>query len=87
MRSVDAVGREPNLFCDGTHLKTGWNGAETASREAYLDQSTVLDGPVLQLTDAESLCAFARFCDPNGQVWSQVPDGSSPRQEVVHPPG
>src|SRR5271154_5244517 len=34
-------------FCDGTHLKTGFNGAETAGREAYLDQATVLDGPVL----------------------------------------
>ena len=22
--------------------------------------------------DADSLCAFARFCDPNGQVWSLV---------------
>ena len=59
-------------FCDGTHLKIGFKGGEMASREAYLDQAKVLDGPVLQLTDAESLCAFARFCDPNGQVWSQV---------------
>jgi hypothetical protein len=31
-----------------------------------------MEGPVLALTDAESLCAFARFCDPNGQVWNQV---------------
>jgi hypothetical protein len=37
--------------------KLGFVGNETASRE---------------LTDAESLCAFARFCDPNGNVWSQV---------------
>lgn len=59
-------------FCDGTHAKIGFKGAETASREAYLDQAQVLDGPVLQLTDAEGLCAFARFCDPNGQVWNQV---------------
>jgi CDGSH-type Zn-finger protein len=59
-------------FCDGTHSKIGFRGTETASREAYHDQAKVLDGPTLQLTDAESLCAFARFCDPNGQVWSQV---------------
>ena len=25
----------------------------------------MLDGPTLQLTDAESFCAFGRFCDPN----------------------
>jgi CDGSH-type Zn-finger protein len=59
-------------FCDGTHLKIGFDGTETAGREAYLDQAKVLDGPDFRLTDAESLCAFARFCDPNGQVWGQV---------------
>ena len=59
-------------FCDGSHLKIGFVGTETASRDTYLDQAELLDGPILQLTDAESLCAFARFCDPNGNVWSQV---------------
>jgi len=59
-------------FCDGSHAKVGFDGAETASREPYLDQAKVMDGPVMALTDAESLCAFARFCDPNGQVWGQV---------------
>jgi CDGSH-type Zn-finger protein len=59
-------------FCDGTHLKIGFDGEETAGRESYLDQAELIDGPVLQLSDAQSLCAFARFCDPNGQVWSQV---------------
>ena len=57
-------------FCDGSHLKIGFVGTETASRGTYLDQAKLLDGPILQLTDAESLCAFARFCDPNGNVWS-----------------
>lgn len=56
-------------FCDGTHTKVGFDGTETASREPYLNQATTLDGPVLALADAESLCAFGRFCDPNGKVW------------------
>lgn len=59
-------------FCDGTHLKTGFDGAETASRRPYEERAKVFDGPLLWLTDDESLCAFARFCDPGGQVWSQV---------------
>jgi CDGSH-type Zn-finger protein len=59
-------------FCDGSHAKIGFDGTETASRAAYLDQAKGLEGPSLGLTDAESLCAFARFCDPNGQVWGQV---------------
>jgi CDGSH-type Zn-finger protein len=59
-------------FCDGTHLKVRFDGTETASREPYRTQAQLMEGPVLSLTDAESLCAFARFCDPNGQVWNQV---------------
>ncbi len=59
-------------FCDGTHLKTGFDGSETATHSSYTKQAQILDGPVLQLSDAESLCAFGRFCDPNGQVWNQV---------------
>ena len=59
-------------FCDGTHAKIGFDGTETASREPIMKQAEVLDGPTMQLADAEVLCAFARFCDPNGRVWNQV---------------
>ncbi|MGP8033009.1 MAG: CDGSH iron-sulfur domain-containing protein [Steroidobacteraceae bacterium] len=59
-------------FCDGTHSKIGFDGSETASREPYAQQAQLTEGPALSLSDAESLCAFARFCDPHGQVWSQV---------------
>jgi CDGSH-type Zn-finger protein len=59
-------------FCDGTHKKIGFDGTETASRDPYLEQAQVFEGPVHLLTDVESLCAGARFCDPNGQVWNQV---------------
>jgi len=59
-------------FCDGTHKKVGFDGTETASRAPYLEQAQVFEGPAHSLTDVESLCAGARFCDPNGQVWNQV---------------
>ena len=59
-------------FCDGTHTRIGFDGTETASRKPYLKQAHTTEGPALRLTDVESLCAFARFCDPNGQVWNQV---------------
>src|ERR1700685_803658 len=59
-------------FCDGSHSKTGFIGTETASREAYGKQAKVLQGPAMSLTDAESLCAFARFCDPHGKVGNLV---------------
>jgi CDGSH-type Zn-finger protein len=59
-------------FCDGTHKKIGFDGAETASRQPYREQAQLTEGPALSLTDAQALCAFARFCDPHGQVWNQV---------------
>jgi len=65
-------------FCDGTHAKVGFDGTETASRKPYLEQAEVIDGPALRLTDAESLCAFARFCDPHGKVWNLVQRSDEP---------
>ncbi len=65
-------------FCDGTHAKIGFDGTETASREPIMEQAELLDGPTMQLADAEALCAFARFCDPHGQVWNQVKDTDDP---------
>jgi len=59
-------------FCDGTHKKIGFDGTETASREPYRAQAQLMEGPALSLSDAQALCASARFCDPNGQVWNQV---------------
>jgi len=65
-------------FCDGNHAKIGFVGTETAGREPYLNEAKVFDGPTLQLTDVESLCAFGRFCDPNGKVWNQVARTNDP---------
>jgi CDGSH-type Zn-finger protein len=72
-------------YCDGTHAKIGFEGTETASRKPYREQAKLIEGPVLSLTDAESLCAFARFCDPNGQVWRLVEetDHAKAKQDFV----
>jgi CDGSH-type Zn-finger protein len=67
-------------FCDSTHKTIRFHGAETASRQPYAKQAGVSEGPAMELLDAESLCAFARFCDPNGQVWNQV--GGTDRPKV-----
>jgi CDGSH-type Zn-finger protein len=66
-------------FCDGTHKKIAFDGTETASRAPYTEQAELTQGPVLALSDAQALCAFARFCDPNGQVWSQVERTDDPK--------
>ena len=48
-------------FCDGSHARVHFNGAETAT-----------------LSDAQELCAFARFCDPGGKIWALVPASDDP---------
>ncbi len=59
-------------FCDGSHENSRFDGAETASHRPYIEQAETFTGPTMSLMDAESLCAFARFCDPNGRVWNLV---------------
>jgi CDGSH-type Zn-finger protein len=79
-------------FCDNSHLRVGFEGKETASRRPVERQSEHLDGPTDTLSDDENLCAFARFCDPEGKVWSLISRTSDPRirelviREVSHCP-
>ena len=76
-------------FCDDTHKKVRFDGTETADRQPYLDQAEVFEGPTMLLMDAESLCAFARFCDPKGRVWNLVRQTDDPeaRQLVEYQSG
>jgi CDGSH-type Zn-finger protein len=70
-------------FCDGTHAKVLFDGAETASHQPYIEQAETIEGPTMTLTDQENLCAFARFCDPKGMIWNLVTQDSPEAQEIV----
>jgi CDGSH-type Zn-finger protein len=72
-------------FCDGSHAKVGFDGTETASRIPYARRAEKYDGPTLALSDAEDLCAFARFCDAGGKIWSLIEQTDDPaaRQLVI----
>jgi CDGSH-type Zn-finger protein len=65
-------------YCDGSHAKAQFNGKETASREPYDKQGSMIDGPKLNLMDAPDLCAFARFCDRGDGVWSYTRASDDP---------
>jgi CDGSH-type Zn-finger protein len=70
-------------FCDGTHLKIGFDGTETASPEEYLDKPKEIDGPALKLSDIEALCASARFCHRAGGIWNLIPKSDNPEAKRI----
>jgi CDGSH-type Zn-finger protein len=75
-------------FCDGSHMKNGFDGTETAGKVTYGEQAESIDGPELTLTDALPLCAFARFCDAQGQIWNLVEqEGDVARSLTMHEAG
>jgi CDGSH-type Zn-finger protein len=77
-------GRSKNKpFCDGTHMRVGFNGTETASRKPYLAQAERISGPDLELTDARVLCALARFCDRAGGIWDLVRQPETPEAKDI----
>jgi CDGSH-type Zn-finger protein len=67
-------------FCDESHVRVGFDGTETASREPHSREAVEQDGPLVSLSDNQRLCAFARFCDFGGQVWNLVEE---PSQEAA----
>jgi CDGSH-type Zn-finger protein len=77
-------GRSKNKpFCDGTHIEIGFDGAETAGEETYLNSPNEIDGPALKLTDVEELCASARFCHRAGGIWNLVPKSGDPEKKRI----
>lgn len=73
-------------FCDGSHLSADWDPAETAARTPFDESAGTLEGPTMILRDDEALCAFARFCDNQGGIWSLIEQTQSDavRATVVH---
>jgi len=70
-------------FCDGTHLKVGFVGTETAAPEEYLDKPKVFEGAVIRLIDFEELCASARFCHRASGIWNLVPQSGNPEARRI----
>lgn len=59
-------------FCDAAHIKTKFDGTETASNEPFDKNVTIYKGRAIDLHDNDSFCAVARFCDQGEQVWRLV---------------
>ncbi|KFI69336.1 CDGSH iron-sulfur domain-containing protein [Bifidobacterium magnum] len=66
-------------FCDGTHVKIGFDGTEVASREPYDDRAQLYEGPVVSMGD-DNRCAFARMCHQNGsEAWTLTENATDER--------
>ena len=69
-------------FCDGSHVKTNFDGTEKASREKFEDRAELIEGPDLDLLD-DNRCAYARFCHKeDGQVWELTEESDNPEYRV-----
>jgi CDGSH-type Zn-finger protein len=72
-------------FCDGTHTNIKFDGTEDTNHSPYLEQASEINGPGLKLTDAEDLCATARFCHRAGGTWKLTQQSNDPdaRQKAI----
>ncbi len=70
-------------YCDVTHAKVGFEGAESESRKKYLEQAKKISGPGFVLTDAEELCALARFCDRAGGIWKLTKNSADTKSKAI----
>jgi len=68
-------------FCDGTHVGVGFDGTETASRKPYAEHAQKIEGPGIDLKDAQSLCAAGRFCHPKGGTWDLTSESGDPEKK------
>jgi CDGSH-type Zn-finger protein len=72
-------------FCDGSHVKVNFDGTEVSDNEPFDKMAKTIDGPALELKDAEILCASARFCHRGGDIWQQIPqsDDAKLKQNAI----
>jgi len=70
-------------FCDGSHVKAGFDGSETASKAKYEDRAELFEGPGLDLMD-DHRCAMARFCHmEEGNTWDLLESSDNPKYKEV----
>jgi CDGSH-type Zn-finger protein len=70
-------------FCDGGHLRIGFNGSETAD---HLEDPQGLDrtpGPAVDLTYSTKLCAEARFCHRGQGAWDLAEHSDDPAKREM----
>lgn len=57
-------------YCDNSHKKIQFDGAEKKEQEKILDNVKIYEGPELKLIDYKELCVAAGFCARAGNIWN-----------------
>jgi len=70
-------------YCDGSHAKSGFKGAETVDRSPYLKGVRVYEGPELKLTDKRELCIGAGFCTRAGNIRNLTVNSDTPEYKAT----
>ena len=66
-------GSENKPFCDGTHVRNGFDGTETATTESRAETSTSLGGERIEIFDDRKICAHAGFCGNEAtNIWKMA---------------
>ncbi len=65
-------------FCDGSHVESGFDGAETAKHEGFLERAERTVGPGVDLTWSAEICAAARFCHRGEEAWGYAERSADP---------
>ncbi|MGV8082035.1 MAG: CDGSH iron-sulfur domain-containing protein [Coriobacteriia bacterium] len=70
-------------FCDGAHVREGFDGTEEADRRPTAERQVLIEGPLVDLADDAVLCAEARFCHRAGKAWRRVLEDDPDSAEIV----
>jgi CDGSH-type Zn-finger protein len=72
-------GSSTKPFCDRTHLRMGFHGAETAVRGPRTSRAQVFSGDGIVMTDDRTICSHASFCaNRRENVWRMIEETDDP---------
>ena len=74
-------------FCTGAHIKAGFDGTETATKENFLMNVEITEGKKINLIDNNSFCNHSGFCTVKEGFWNGVMDAkdkNSQKKIVKH---
>lgn len=75
------TGREP--FCDGTHLKAGFQGEESAPLITPRKAEDITPGDGIELVDVPCRCSIARYCHRGGDTWTLTEQSADPDKKRI----